>query len=569
MTTNFQLESLIFIKMKNKKKAILLEDYSGEFNFRKNLSNLNISFNRVAFIFFIFFIIFIIFCSKLVYLGQLEPIPSNKSLNSDFRSTILDRNGNILAKTVITKNIGINPKEVIDKDKLILKLKIIFPNKNYDEIKKKLDIGKFFYLEKKISNEKFNQIILLGEKSIKQEPKISRIYPQKNLLSHVIGQIDDSNNGISGIENFFDYELKSKKTPLKLSVDINLQHLIRNELIFAEEIFKNKGSAAILMNINNGEILSMISLPDYDLNKREKIVNVNYINRATKALYEMGSVFKTFTFAAGLNEGIIEVDTKFENLEKKIKCGDNTISEYDDKIPANLTAEEILIRSGNIGSVRIVQKIGIEKYKLFLTKIGILEKIEFDIEEVGQPLPISWGKCKLATSSFGHGITTTALQLLKGYAIISNGGYLISPTLVKYDNKDDFKSKKILKDGVSKKVNKVLSKIVSSKDGTANFANVVGYNIGGKTGTAQKTIDGKYSKKKVNTFVSIFPHDSPKFVLLVLLDEPEANSEYVYNYRDGSNFKYKGNLRNTSGWTTVEIAGKIIEKIGPILAIKY
>ena len=555
--------------MRNKKKGLLLEDYSGEFNFKQNLSHLNISFNRVAFIFFLFFSIFIVFSGKLIYLGKLEPTSSNLSANSEFRSTILDRNGNILAKTVITKNIGINPQEVNDKNKLLLKLKIIFPNKNFDEIKKKLDKSKFFYLEKKISNEKFNKIISLGEKSIKQEPKITRVYPQKNLFSHIIGQIDDNNNGISGLENFYDYELKSIKKPLKLTVDANLQYLIRNELILAKKIFKNKGSASILMNIKNGEILSMVSLPDYDLNKREKIINVNFINRATKAIYEMGSVFKTFTFAAGLNEGVIEVDTQFKDLEKKIKCGRNTIGEYDDEIPKDLTAEEILIRSGNIGSVRIGQKIGIEKYRSFLTKLGIIEKIEFDIEEVGQPLPISWGKCKLATSSFGHGITTTALQLSKGYAIISNGGYLISPTLIKSDNIDNLKLEKILKAGVSDKVNKVLRKIVSSKDGTANFANVAGYNVGGKTGTAQKTTDGKYSKKKVNTFVSIFPYNAPRYVLLVLLDEPEANEEYIYHYRDGTNFKYKGNWRNTAGWTTVEIAGKIIEKIGPILATKY
>ena len=197
--------------MRNKEKGLLLEDYSGEFNFKQNLSNLNISFNRVAFIFFLFFSIFIVFSGKLIYLGKLDPTLSNTSANSDFRSTILDRNGNILAKTVITKNIGINPQEVNDKNKLLLNLKIIFPKKNIDEIRKKIEKGKFFYLEKKISNEKFNQIILLGEKSIKQEPKISRVYPQKNLFSHVIGQIDDNNNGISGVENFYDYELKTKK----------------------------------------------------------------------------------------------------------------------------------------------------------------------------------------------------------------------------------------------------------------------------------------------------------------------------------------------------------------------
>ena len=163
----------------------------------------------------------------------------------------------------------------------------------------------------------------------------------------------------------------------------------------------------------------MLSMPDFDLNKREKITDKNYINRATKAIYELGSVFKTFTFTAGLNENLIDVDTEFKNLEKRIRCGKNIISEYDEEIPKNITAEEILVRSGNIGSVRIAQKIGIEKFKSFLDKLGITEKIDFDIEEVGSPLPLTWGKCKLATSSFGHGITTTALQLTKAYAIIS------------------------------------------------------------------------------------------------------------------------------------------------------
>ena len=165
----------------------------------------------------------------------------------------------------------------------------------------------------------------------------------------------------------------------------------------------------------------MVSYPDFDLNKREKIVDLNFINRATKGVYELGSVFKTFTVAAGLEEGLIDTDTEFLNLEKKIQCGKSSISEYDNKIPSDLTVAQILIRSGNIGSVRIGQKLEIIKLKAFLEKIGILSKINFDIEEVGEPIPFKWGKCKLATVSFGHGITTTPLQLAKAYAIISNG----------------------------------------------------------------------------------------------------------------------------------------------------
>ena len=323
------------------------------------------------------------------------------------------------------------------------------------------------------------------------------------------------------------------------------------------------------MNIDNGEIISMVSLPDFDLNQRNQINDKVFINRATKAVYELGSVFKTFTFAAALNEKIIKSNTKFNDLDKQIRCAGNIIREYDEEIPQSLTAEEILVRSGNIGSVRIGQKIGIENYKNFLKNLGILDPIEFDIHEVGKPLNLKWGKCKLATTSFGHGISTTALHITRAYAIISNGGYKIRPTLIKDEKKNKADYQRILDDGVSEKVNKALRKVVYSKYGTAGFANVSGYDVGGKTGTAQKSVDGKYSNQKVNTFVSIFPSSNPKFVLLVLLDEPKTNKDYIYNYRDGSGFKYKGNWRNTAGWTSVEVAGKIIEKIGPILATKY
>ena len=556
----------------NKKSIINLEEDTNNFQFKNNSKsiNLSISFNRIAFIFFVFSLFFLIFSLKLIYLGNADFINKKNSLAvSDFRSTIVDRNGNILAKSIITKNIGINPSEVIDTDRLLINLKLIFPSKDFNQIKKKIKKNKFFYLEKQISNEKYRKVILLGDKSIKEEQKITRVYPQKNLFSHLIGQINDSNSGISGVEKHFDSKLKNSKDDLKLSLDTNLQYLIRKELVKAESIFNSIGSAAILMNINNGEILSMVSLPDFDLNKRQNINDLKYINRATKAVYELGSVFKTFTFAAGLNESIIDINTNFKNLDEKIKCGGFTIKEYDDKISRNLTAEEILIRSGNIGSVRIGQQLGIDKYKNFLENLDIINKIEFDIEEVGTPLPFTWGKCKLATSSFGHGITTTALQLTKAYAILSNGGYKIKPTIVKTNNLNKYNLKRVLNDGVSEKINLVLRKVVSSKDGTAGFANVRGFEVGGKTGTAQKTINGKYSNKKVNTFISVFPASNPKFVFLVLLDEPKINKDYIYNYRDGSGFKYKGNWRNTAGWTSVEVAGKIIEKVGPILATKY
>ena len=321
------------------------------------------------------------------------------------------------------------------------------------------------------------------------------------------------------------------------------------------------------MNVNNGEILSLTSLPDFNPNLRNNIKDRNYINRVTKGVYEFGSVFKTFTLAAGIHEKVVEPETKFKNLKKSILCGKNTISEYDKKIPSDLTAEQILIRSGNIGSVRIAQAIGLEKFKIFLDKLGLINSIKFDIEEVGIPISFRWGKCKLATVSYGHGITTTILQLAKAYSIIANGGYKISPTLIK--NKSKVKNKKILNNDVSKKINPILRKIVTTKEGTASLANVDGYQVGGKTGTAQTSIVGGYSNKKINTFSSIFPTSNPKYVLIVMLDEPKTNSEYIYHYRDGSGIKYKGTPFNTAGWTSVEVVGQIIEKIGPILATKY
>ncbi len=552
---------------------IYLENQNNEFVYNKSKSKLSINFNRIAFIFFIFFIVVLIYSIHLVHLGsrKLNTENVNKLIpldNNLYRADIIDRNNNYIVKTVSSIDIGISTKKVIDAKKLILNLKYIFPNKNYSEIETKLKNKNFFYFEKKISEENYEKIMQLGDKSIQPEEKLTRVYPQKNLFSHIIGQIDDNNNGISGLEKSLDKELKDLRKPIQLTVDNDIQFLIRDELIKFNEIFSTKGSAAILMNVNNGEILSLVSLPDFDPNKREKISDKNFINRATKGIYEFGSVFKTFTLAAAFDEKLVEPETKFNNLPKSLTCAGFPIREYDNKIPSNLTAEQILIRSGNIGSVKIVQKVGEKQFKLFLSKIGIIKEIDFDIEEVGIPLQFNWGKCPLATASFGHGITTTLLQLAKAYSIIVNGGYEIHPKLIKKNHKK-IKREKILDSTVSEKILPILRKIVSTKEGTASLANVNGYEIGGKTGTAQKSIAGGYSRKKINTFISVFPTSKPKFVLAIMLDEPLTNKDYIYHYRDGSDIKYKGTPYNTSGWTTVEVTGQIVEKIGPILATKY
>ncbi len=559
--------------MPENKSKLIIDDYKRDFSFKKKENDLNIQFNRVAFIFFIFFIIYLIYTIHLVHLGYQKG-KSKKinnisiSQNKLYRADIIDINGNYLAKTVKSIDIGVKTSDVINKKKLILSLNIIFPNKNFNQIEKKLETKKFFYLEKKISEENYEKIMKLGDKSLVPEEKVLRIYPQKNLFSHVLGQIDDDNNGISGLEKSLNNELRESKQSIQLTLDKDIQFLVRKELIKYQEIFKSKGSAAILMNVNNGNIYSLVSLPDFNPNERHNITDVNYINRVTKGTYELGSVFKAFTFANALNEKLIKPETEFLDLPKSISCYGFPIREYDDKIPSDLTAEQILIRSGNIGSVRIAQKIGPEKFKSFLENMGILNQIKFDIDEVAPQKNYEFGKCKLATASYGHGIATTILQLAKGYAILSNGGFDVKPTIINNNLEKYEQRKRILNKGVSEQVVSALRKIVNTEEGTAKLANVPYYEIGGKTGTADKVLNGIYSDGKVNTFASIFPTSKPQFVFVVMLDGPQKSKDYYYKYRHRKG-GWKGTLYNTAGWTSVEVAGKVIDKIGPILATKY
>ena len=524
-----------------------------------------INLNRIAFIFILIFFIIILYSTRIIHLSSKTFKKKTNISNQISRADITDRNGNFISKSVLTTNIGIDPKLVKDKKKLLIKLQYTFPEKDMVKIKQKLYGKNFFYLDKKATPERFKKIKLLGEKSIRLEPKITRIYPDKNLFSHILGQIDDDNNGISGVEKSFDAKLKDGRKQLVLTLDRQLQFIVRNELLHAQNIFNNIGGAGILMNIHNGEILSLVSIPDFDLNIRENISDKKFINRATKGVYELGSVFKTFTIAAGLDYGLISSKDIFNNLEKKMKCGGRTISEYDESLPESMSVEDILVNSSNIGSVKIGQIIGKEKMRKFLHLIGMLDKMEFDIEEVGKPLAFKWGDCKLKTVSYGHGITTTPIQLARGYAILSNGGYQINPTLIK-TKFDNLKRKKILNGDTSYKINSILRKVVTN--GTASLSDVEGYDVGGKTGTAQIVENGIYTNKKINTFTSVFPISDPKYVLVILLEDTKLSKDYIYKYRNKPGF-FKGTPFNTAGWTSVEIAGKIIDKIGPILATKY
>ena len=557
----------------SKKKGFYFKDYTESditVN-NKDTKLVKVSLNRITFLSFIFFSLILIFSIKIIYLS-LSPDKNFflENINQDFvkeRRDIVDRNGIIIARNIGIYSAGIRPQLAKDKGKLLLNLRLILPELESNKIKNKLNHNKFFYLKRRLTEEEKTNLWLLGNKAIVFEKKKFRIYPQKNLFSHVLGQIDDNNIGISGIEKFFDQDLKNKELvnfSLDLTLDSNLQYLIRKELINAQADFNAVGSAALLMDVDNGEILSLVSLPDYDLNKRFSINEDIYTNKITKGVYELGSVFKTFILAAALESNVINSNTMFKNLDKKIFCAGREISEHDE-LPQNLSAEQILIRSSNIGAIRIAQMVGIKKYKDFLNSLELFKKIDFDFEEIGTPLPFRWGKCKLATSSFGHGVTTTPLQLARAYAILGNGGYKIQPTILRKKLNPPEQKIQIISSETSNTINSILRKVVANKEGTANFANIKGYEVGGKTGSALKSSDGIYTKKKFNTFVSLFPTSRPKYVLLVILDEPKPAPHFVYEFSNG--YKHKGEKRNTSGWNTVVVAGKIIEKIGPILAI--
>ena len=562
--------------MKIKKKSFYFEDYTESELLENSKPNIvKVLLNRVSFLSLVFFTLMLIFSVKIIYLSlaKEKSYYSNnfKKSFSKKRRDIVDSNGSVLATNVTLYEVGVIPKLLKKKEKknLLIKLGLLFPELDLNEIKHKLDKEDFFSIGKRLTPKEKDQFWLMGNKALVFDSKSSRIYPQKNLFSHILGQTNDINKGISGIEKFFNKDLNNKEKidlPLRLTLDSNLQHLIREELINAELNFHNIGSGAILMNVKSGEILSLVSLPDYDLNQRVAISDKIYTNKITHGVYELGSVFKTFTIAAGLEKKVINSNTIFKNLEHSLTCDKHTISEHD-KLPKNLSVEQILIRSSNIGAVKIAQKIGMESYKEFLNSLKLFKKINFDLDETGVPLPFKWGKCKLATASFGHGITTTPLQLARAYAILGNGGFEIQPSILKNKIKLFKSGEQIVTTETSDAINLMLRKVVSLDEGTANFADVEGYEVGGKTGSSVKY----NNKAKLNTFVALFPASKPEYVLLVMLDEPKSAPNFVYDMPPSKKFpngyKYKGETRNTSGWNTVVVAGKIIEKIGPILAI--
>ena len=563
--------------MKNKKKiqnpshgnqkSFFFNDFLETTQKNKKLNKSKIYEERLYVLFSFFFSLILIFSISIFSISlQKSNFQGYKKVAYNyplFRKDILDRNGELMARNINSYHAAVKPGLIKNKENFILNIKLNFPEISSEKLKKKLKSKKRFYLKRRLTTDEKNKLRSLGEKGIIFEPYQGRVYPHGQLYSHILGQIDDDNYGISGVEYYFDRELRDVqkiKEPMILTLDSNIQFLIKTELEKAMEDFKTNSAGGLLMDVNTGEVLSLVSLPDYNLNIRKNISDIKYMNQITKGVFELGSVFKTFTVALALEENILTPKTIINNIPNNVKCSTHTIGDIHD-FPESLSVEDILIRSSNIGSLMIARQIGESKLKNFIENLGLLKVIDFELEEIGQPHNFKWEKCKLETVSFGHGITTTPLQAAKAYASITNGGYIINPTLqlgkkLASEKRDSIVSKK-----TSDQINKMLRKVVTTKKGTASNANISGYDVGGKTGTAKNYIN---NNKNINTFISIFPATNPKYVLLVILDDPKGAPHLTYNYRGKS---ISNVSRTEAGWNSVYVSGKIIEKIGPILAI--
>ena len=557
--------------IKKKQKSRIFNQNQQSFYFQdfyssseSHKSKLNIIEDRIFILFSVFVFLILIFAIKVFLISIEQPKKlSYHQTYSEFapiRRDIVDRNGNLISSSIQMYNAAIRSNLVKDKKKLILKLQLQFPKINTEILSNNLNNKKYFYFKKRLTNKEYKKLWLMGEKGIVFEPVQNRIYPHSNLFSHLIGQTDDDNYGISGIEYFFDKELikaELNDIPLTLTVDLNIQHVINKELKKSINTFNANGAGALLMDADNGEVISLVSLPDFDLNKREKINADEFTNKITKGIFELGSIFKTFTVALALDESIVTPSTIIKNIPNTVKCSKHEISDMK-KFPNEMSVEEILIKSSNVGTLKIARMIGQDKFESFIEKLNLNSSADLELGELGTPHSLKWNKCKLETNSYGHGITTTPLQAATAYAAMVNGGYYVKPTL----KKDTLLKKKtrVIKESTSKSINSILRKVVTHKDGTARLANIFGYEVSGKTGTSQYYSN---KNKNINTFISYFVSNEKKYILLIMLDDPKIARDLIYDY---NGFKIKG-FRNEAGWNVVYVAGKVIERIGPILAI--
>ena len=481
------------------------------------------------------------------------------------RPDIVDRNGEVLATDVKAPSLFAEPRRIIDKDEAIELLTATLPDLDTAEVRDRLSGKKgFVWLKREITPQQQQEINRLGVPGIGFLRENKRVYPTGNEVAHLIGLVNIDNQGIAGMEKWLDtngladlhragFATDRLQRPVELSVDLRVEHALRDELLMAKEKYKAKAASGLVSNVKTGEIVAMVSLPDFDPNNPREAHDPERINRLTTGVYEMGSTFKALTLAMALDSGKATLNTMYD-ARGALHYGKFAIHDTHPEGRA-ISLSEVFTFSSNVGAARIALAQGVEAHKAFLRKMGQLDRLRTELPESASPIvPKHWSELNTITIAFGHGIAVAPLQAVMGINAVMNGGYLIPPTFMKRSEEEARAlAKKVLKSETSEKMRYLMR--LNAEIGTAKQADVKGYYIGGKTGTAEKVVNGHYSKKQVlNSFTAIIPADNPQFQVLVMLDEPKALPE-THGFI-------------TSGWNAVPTGGKVIARIAPLLGIE-
>ena len=481
------------------------------------------------------------------------------------RPDIVDRNGEILATDVRTPSLFAEPQRIIDVDEASELLTAVVTDIDGAELRERLaSRRRFVWLKREITPKQREQIYRLGIPGIGFLPENKRVYPNGTEVSHVIGHVNIDNQGIAGIEKWLDghglaalhmagLATDRLQNPVELAIDLRVQHALRDELIAARAKYQTIAAAGVVLNVRTGEIVAMVSEPDYDPNNPHEALDPTRINRLTTGVYEMGSTFKAFTVAMALDCGKATLRSSFD-AHNPLHYGKFAIHDFEPMQRA-LTVPEIFTYSSNIGAARIAMAVGIEGHKAFLRKMGQLDRLRTELPESAEPIvPKRWGELNTITIAFGHGLSVAPLQAVMGIAALMNGGILIPPTFLKRSEAEaQALGKRVVKPETSELMRYLMR--LNVEKGTASKADVPGYYIGGKTGTADKVVFGRYSKTKVLTdFMAVIPADQPRYLLLIMLDEPHATPE-THGFK-------------TSGWNAVPVGGAVVARIAPLLGIE-
>lgn len=481
------------------------------------------------------------------------------------RPDIIGRHGLLLATDIKAPSLYAEPRKLIDVDEAEELLTATLPDLDPKELRARLTSNRgFVWLKREITPQQRREIYHLGIPGIGFLPENKRVYPNGPTVSQVIGLTNIDNQGIAGMEKWIDGQglaalhmagLASDRLqrPVQLSIDLPVQYALRDELVKAREKFKAKASSGLILNVNTGEVLALVSEPDYDPNNPQEANDPSRINRMTTGVYEMGSTFKIFTLAMALDDGKATLSSKFDATHP-LHYGRFAIHDYEPK-HRFLSVPEIFTYSSNIGAARMALAVGVEGHKAFLRKMGQLTRLRTELPESAMPIvPKNWGELNTVTIAFGHGLSVAPLQAAMGVAAVVNGGLLINPTFLKRTRAQAMAiAKRVLKPSTSVDMRYLLR--LNAEIGTGTFANVEGYYVGGKTGTAEKVVNGRYAKHRLRTdFIAVLPADKPKYLVLIMLDEPQAVPG-THGFA-------------TAGWNAGPTAGKVIARVAPLLDIE-